>query len=294
MEAKPSTDDPVRWCRERLLVPGHPLSLTIPYAEPERRDELVALNTLVGEIAAVAGEVADPDIARRKLDWWREALSEGLPHPAVRAWLTSGAGARVGPDDFDALFAAVAAEIDPPRFERVESFERHCRNVAGAAALLETRLIESGQLPAGEPVRQLEVAAGAGYRARIARDVVLDARQQRWLIPLEVQAEFQVTRQDVATGTHSRKLDALVRHLAGGAVLDIDRALDALPARFAWRHRHLLLRLHLDRRIGVRLVRRPSRVTRERIAVGGPVDALSTWRLARRLRRRASRRAASD
>lgn len=294
MEAKPSTDDPVRWCRERLLVPGHPLSLTIPYADPARRDELLALTALVGEIAAVPGAVSEPDVARRKLEWWREALAEGLPHPAVQAWLKSGAGARVGPEDFAALFAAVAAEIDPPRFERVELFERHCRDVAGAAALLEARLIESGEAPAGEAGRELEAAAGAGYRARITRDIVLDARQQRWLIPLEMQAEFQLTRQEVASGTHTRKLDALVRHLAGGAVLDIDRAFDALPPRFAWRHRHLLLRLNLDRGIGIRLVRRPSRVARERIAVGGLVDALSTWRRARWLRKRASRQASPD
>jgi phytoene/squalene synthetase len=42
--------------------------------------------------------------------------------------------------------------------------------------------------------------ASAGYRIRITRDLVLDARQERWLVPLELQAEFQLTRQHVAAG----------------------------------------------------------------------------------------------
>src|SRR6056297_2191025 len=131
MTTPPSTDDPVAWCRSRLVVPGHPLALTLPYAPAEKRDALVALSAVIGEIASVPGHVSDPGVAQRKLGWWREALDEGLPHPAVQAWLRSGAARFVPASGFDLLIDAVATEIVPPRFEQSAALARHCRAIAG-------------------------------------------------------------------------------------------------------------------------------------------------------------------
>lgn len=283
MTTQPSTDDPVAWCRSRLLVPGHPLAITLPYAPPEHADAIVALSAVVGEIAAVPGDVSDPEVAQRKLDWWREALEGQLPHPAVQAWLQSGAAAHVKARDFEPLIDAVATEISPPRFERVEALNLHCRELAGPGALLEARLLDAGAAEADA----LTGLAAAGYRMRIVRDLVLDARQDRWLVPLELQAEYQLTRQHVAAAEGGRRLKALVRHMAGDAIVEIERHRQALPAQQAWRHRHFLLRVELDRRIGQKLVRKPARVLEERVAPGKTGDAFAVWRHARALRKAA-------
>ncbi|HKL53525.1 MAG TPA: squalene/phytoene synthase family protein [Wenzhouxiangellaceae bacterium] len=288
MTTPPSTDDPVAWCRSRLLVPGHPLALTLPYAAADKRDALVALLTVIGEIASVPGDVSDEQVAQRKLGWWREALAEGLPHPAVQAWLRSGAAQHVPPAGFDQLIDAVAAEIVPPRFEQVEAMERHCRLIAGPGALLEAMLVHDGTEPDEDEARRLVRLAAAGYRIRITRDLALDARQERWLVPLELQAEYQLTRQHVAAGEGGRRLDALVRHMAGDAILAIDKQISEFSAPAAWRNRHFLLRVQLDRNIGGKLLRKPSRVVEERVTPGRMSDAFSVWRRARELRKAAS------
>jgi len=287
MTTQPSTDDPVAWFRSRLTVPGHPLAITLPYAPPERADEIVALNALIGEIAAVPGEVSDPDVARQKLEWWRHALDEQLPHPAVQAWRQSGAAGYVKAADFGALIEAVASEISPPRFEQVEALELHCRELAGAGALLEARLVNAGAPPERDESESLTGLAGAGYRIRVARDLVLDAREERWMVPLELQAEYQLTRQHVAAGEGGHRLAALVRHMAGDAMVEIDRRWNALAADQAWRNRHFLLRVQLDRRIGQKLLARPERIIRERVAPGRIGDAIAIWRRARALRKAA-------
>lgn len=290
MTTSPSTDDPVAWCRSRLVVPGHPLALTLAYASVDKRDALVALLTVVGEIAAVPGDVSDPGVAQRKLEWWREALAEGLPHPAVQAWLESGAAQHVPAPEFDALIDAVALEIIPPRFEQVRALEQHCRAIAGPGALLEARLVNKGRSLDQDEAARLVCMAAAGYRIRITRDLVLDARQQRWLVPLELQAEYQLTRQHVAAGEGGRRLEALVRHMAGDAMIAIDSEIDALSASVAWRNRHFLLRAQLDRNVGLKLLRAPSRIIHERVAPGRLSDAFSVWRRARALRRAAVKR----
>jgi len=287
MTTPPSTDDPVAWCQSRLVVPGHPLALTLPYAPAEKRDALVALSAVIGEIASVPGHVSDPGVAQRKLGWWREALAEGLPHPAVQAWLKSGAARHVRAPEFDPLVDAVALEIAPPRFEQASELEQHCRAIAGPGALLEARLMNDGAKSEADDAGRLVRLAAAGYRIRITRDLVLDARRERWLVPLELQAEFQLTRQHIAAGEGGRRLDALVRHMASDAMLAIDREIGEFSTGAAWRNRHFLLRVQLDRNIGRKLLRKPARVTEERVAAGRIGDAFSLWRRARALRKAA-------
>lgn len=294
MTTPPSTDDPVAWCTSRLVVPGHPLAITLPYAAADKRDAIVSLLSVIGEIAAVPGEVSDADVARRKLGWWREALAEGLPHPAVQAWLKSGAARHVPAPAFDPLIDAVATEIVPPRFEEMDALAQHCRELAAPGALLEALLMNAGAVPNAGEADTLSELAAAGYRIRIVRDLVLDARHERWLVPLELQAEYQLTRQHVVAGEGGRRLAALVRHMAGDAMLAIDKHAEKLAAASAWRHRHFLLRVQLDRRIGQKLLRNPSRIVRERVAPGKMGDAFAVWRRAHALHKAERRFRRSD
>jgi phytoene synthase len=287
-EATPSTERTgLDWCRQRLLVPGHPLALTLRYADAGLRDRLLALHALISEIAAVPGAVSDPGVARRKLDWWRDALTQSLPHPAIRAWQAVAGPEHLGHADFQPLFAGVAREIDAPRFEQQSELAEHARAVAAPAARLEAKLVDPGGLDA--LAAEISAAAGVAYRIRIVRDLVIDAREDRWRVPLDLQAEYQLTRQQVAAASGGHRLEALVRHMAADAVLELQRELAAITPVSAWRQRHLLLRLELDRDLGRRIVRRPVRITRERVAATGPMAALLLWRYARRLRRAANR-----
>lgn len=280
----PSTEPlELGWCRQRLLLPGHPLLLTLHYAAVPQRDLVLALHALISEIAAVPDQVHDASVARRKLDWWRQALSQGLAHPAIQAWQAVGGVDRLEADAFDGLLQAVDREIDAPRFEQYSELRAHAQAVAAPAAMLEARLIDPDAADALNP--ELSAAAGAAYCIRIVRDLVIDARRDRWHVPLDLQAEYQLTRQQVASAADGHRIEALIRHLAGDAVLELQRQRAAIEPLAAWRQRHLLLRLELDCRLGQYIVRRPGRVLRERIKVTRPSSGLLLWRYARGLKR---------
>lgn len=290
MTRPPSTEDspePLEWCRARMLVPGHPLALTLPYADPALRPRLLALHTVVAEIAAVPGSVSDPGVAQRKLDWWRQALVEQLPHPALRALIETGAAGRLPAGAWQPLLAAVESEIRLPRFEQTHEWTAHCRAVAGSGAALELTLVEREPEPTvREAVTEM---AGAGYRLRMLRDLVLDARRERWWLPLALQAEFQLSRTELVQDAHPLRRDALIRHIAGAALLAFEQSRNQMPPGSRWLHRHLLLRLDLDRVLGRRMLRRPARVARERVGATGMVAALAVWHRARTLQREANR-----
>lgn len=280
-----STEAPLDWCRARLLVPGNPLALTLPYAPPSSRDALLALRTVISEIAAVPGEVSDADVARRKLGWWRQALRENLPHPAVQAFIDSGAARNVPADLLEAVIGSVAGAVDSPRFEQLAELQAHGLAIAGPAARAEACLVAHGKPVSATVVERLEQMAAAGYRIRLVRDLVLDARHQRWSVPLEVQAEFQITRQQAADGEGGHRLLAMIRHLAALAERDRKAALEQMDPADAWQHRHAVLASILDARLARRIVRRPSSIIEQRLTSSGPMAALAVWRQARRLQR---------
>lgn len=276
------------WCAERLLVPGNPLTLTRPYAAENLRDPLLALRAVIGEIARVPGEVSDGDVGRRKLGWWRQALTEHLPHPALQALTATGAARPRIVAELLGLVDAVETTLHAPRFETVDAFDAHARALAGPAARAEAGLVEDDELRQDVVEPLVALTAGA-YRVRMVRDLVLDARQQRWTVPLELQAEFQVTRQQVAAGEQPHRTRALMAWMAGQAVTTMVRAEASLAAQAAWRHRHAVLHTTLDARLGRRIVRRPGRALEHRLDAVGPLTALTLWRRARALRRRADR-----
>ena len=134
------------WCAERLLVPGNPLTLTRPYAAENLRDPLLALRAVIGEIARVPGEVSDGDVGRRKLGWWRQALTEHLPHPALQALTATGAARPRIVAELLGLVDAVETTLHAPRFETVDAFDAHARALAGPAARAEAGLVEDDEL----------------------------------------------------------------------------------------------------------------------------------------------------
>lgn len=291
------------WCRERMLVPGNPLVASLPFAPPGERDLILALRTVVGELAAVPETVSDPGVAVRKLQWWREALANpaGQKHPAIEAANETGLTSRLEAGAWDDLLTGVQSSLAAPRFEQFEELWQHCCDIGGAAAILEAKIIaaaspELSRFSAsaerseseGTPratIPSLSDLGAAGYLTRVVRDLALDARNSRWSVPLDLQAGFQVDRQQVASGRDSRAWRALVLELLSRAHRKRQQALAALAPEEKWRHRHLLITAALDERLGRRLAGKPAKILEQRILPGGMGNLLTAWRAARRLKR---------
>jgi 15-cis-phytoene synthase len=273
--------EPLAWCRQRLLVPGNPLTASLPFADPSERDAILVLRALISELASAAEGSGERAVAEARLDWWRQALRDGNDHPLTQALEQTGVSRRLAPDRFDALMAAVLESLDKPRFENTPQAWTFFRCIGGEASRLEGELIEGGE---AIEVDLAELGAAA-YLVRVTRDLAIDARANRWLVPLDLQADFQVSRQDLLSETGSRGLDGLVRGLLDEALRRGDRLTRALPPEFAWRHRHLLLSWALERRLAAHIARRPRTILKKRILPGHAGNVWTAWREARRLKK---------
>lgn len=274
--------DSLHWCRERLLVRGNPLTASIHFAPSGLKDQILALRAVITEIASIPGQVSEPDVAREKLDWWGRALGEELPHPAVRALIGSGAASRLSRSGFRSLIEGVALTLENPRFERREQAWEYFLAVGGPAATLEAELAGGDQLA----VDRLQPLGAVSCLVRQVRDLSIDARRNRWLVPLDIQAEFQVARAD-ALGEHaSAGFNGMVRQWLTDGFRRSERVLAQLRPEEAWEQRHLLIQHELDRRLALGLARKPQRILAQRLLPGHAGNVWTAWRCARRLHKR--------
>ncbi len=271
--------EPLEWCRQRLLVKGNPLTASLPFAAPEYRDAILALRAVITEVASIPGTVSEPDVALAKLDWWRRALVEQLPHPAVQALAGAVAAEQMDQGHFSDLIDGIALTLDNPRFEHRERAWDYFMRVGGPAARLEAGLV-------GGDAAETDAMAVLGANAclvRQVRDLGMDARANRWLVPLDIQAEFQVSRQEALQEKASAGFNGMVRQWLADGLRRTARARESLDRKTAWRQRHLLIQHALDHRLASRLARRPQCILDGRILPGQLGNAWTAWRTARRL-----------
>jgi phytoene synthase len=270
--------EPLEWCRQRLLVPGNPLNATLPFADEARQDAILALRTVIAEIAAAGSEA---EVAEARLNWWYQALRENNAHPAVRALNASGVSETLEPAAFDPLIGGVGESVGNPRFESTRQAWQFFRRAGGVASALEARLIEP-DLVTDEPFIELGAAT---YLIRITRDLAVDARANRWLVPLDLQADYQVSRQDAIADKATPAFNGLIRALLSEALGRADLAQKTLDGQAAWKHRHQLLLWTLDRHLATRLARRPQMILERRLLPGHAGNVWRAWRAARRLKK---------
>ncbi len=272
--------EPLEWCRQRLLVKGNPLTASLPFAPHEHRDAILALRAVITEVASIPGTVTEPDVALAKLDWWRRALDEQLPHPAVRALAQTGAAERLDKARFAKLIDGIALSLENPRFEQRELAWEYFMKMGAPAARLEAGLIGGDQAESDA----LAVLGANGCLVRQVRDLGLDAHANRWLVPLDIQAEFQVSRQDALQKKASGGFNGMVRQWLADGLHRSAGARQALDSDASWRHRHLLIQHALDHRLAVSLARRPQCILEGRMLPGQLGNSWTAWRTARRLR----------
>lgn len=246
------------------------------------RAPLMVLHALAGAIAAIPEEVSDRGVAARTLAWWREALADDLPHPALQAARATGVFERIPRSALMDLIDQTAIWLEGPRFETNAQWVAFARTQAEAVVRCEALLVDP-KLSDGV-LASLVAAGGAAWRARRLRDLVQDARADRWWVPLEHQAAFQVTRQEVVLADPVPRLSGLIRHLADEVAGDLQQAMGRVDARDAWTHRHLWLRWVLDAHLVKQIRSRPADILSERLATTRWTTPFLLWLKARKLR----------
>jgi phytoene synthase len=279
------TDD---YCRERAARPGASLHYSLLFTADTTRRRLLALHAIRQELCAVERECSDRQVARLKLQWWRDELQRAAggtaQHPAAQALCASA-----DPHTFpltgllslvDNLEAALATAACPT----AEALLQHCRGIGGLTGELAVELSDARDVA----TRQHGILLGSALHCTdLLFDLRADATRDRLLLPRDELIEYRVTAADLSRAESGTAVRALL-----GAQIDRARqlfmdALRQLPAADRWSQHHGLIMTQLHLALLDSLTADPTRLLRERVTLPGWRKLWIAWRSAAGARRAA-------
>ena len=125
---KPSNE--VRFCWEQVLRTNRLFRISTVFAPADRARQLLPLHALFGAVEEISSKHSDEDLARRKLDWWRQECArlenQGSEHPILRELLDSGAYQAMRKDSLAQLFDDAESRLDPRPPPDVDGLKSLC------------------------------------------------------------------------------------------------------------------------------------------------------------------------
>ena len=248
-------------------------------------DQLLALHALFASIELVCCEVTDEIVAHRKINWWRDELSERQAaqsnHPVVRHLHASGALKKVPAAALRALLGSVEARIETSAPTDEDEFLLLCQGVYRPQVELELAI---GGIDGAFNDEKLMT----GGLIQLLRENNKRKENAFWWVPLNLLARFNIKRSDIEAFQDSKALRALFTHLLGLVRTPIDDRLFYgqvdLPDGVGDVHLQLMIALQ-NRQLARLLATSPDRYSGE-LARSRAGDLMDAWKRARQLNKR--------
>lgn len=182
--------------------------LTVLFAPPAKRDDLLALYAFNHELARAREVVSEPPLALIRLQWWREVVEGARRHHETAAPLGDALdrGALL-PSDLLPVIEAREIEAEP-EIATLGDFHRYVLNGAGGLAVAAGRLLGHDR---PEELRPLGAAYGV---AGVLRSVPTLAAQRRCLLPADLLAEQGLSPEAAIAEPDTPSVQTVLRRLA--------------------------------------------------------------------------------
>ena len=270
---------PDAYCEQKAAQSGSSFFHSFHFLTPERRRAIVALYAFCREVDDVVDEVADPDLARIKLAWWRSEIASvfgGQPqHPVAQALQPAVRAFALPQEHFQTVIDGMSMDIEHSGYSDFATLELYCHRVAGVVGLLSAEIFGYADPATKGYARDLGVAF---QLTNIIRDVGEDARRGRIYLPQDELARFGVAAADLFRGRGGTAFAALMAHQVARARSWYEKALAALPRADRRTQRPGLIMAAIYRRLLDEIEREGFRVLDRRIALTPLTKAWLAWK----------------
>ncbi len=218
---------PDEYCQAKAAQSGSSFYYSFLFLPLEKRQAITALYAFCREVDDIVDETSDADLARTKLAWWSEEVSElfhgTAQHPVTRALLTAVEKFDLPEARFQEVLAGMQMDLSQNRYPSFQHLELYCHRVAGVVGLMAAEIFGCTQAATHGYAERL----GTAFQlTNIIRDIGEDARRNRIYIPLDELQQFDIQPSDILHGHNSDRFRALLG-------FQIDRARDFYMRAFS-------------------------------------------------------------
>ena len=274
---------PDEYCQAKTAQSGSSFYYSFLFLPPDRRRAITALYAFCREVDDVVDDVADPQVARAKLAWWRreiEAVYAGTPqHPVARALEPVVAAFALPQGDLQTVIDGMAMDLDHTRYLDFAALEQYCHRVGGVVGLLSAEIFGR----TAEATRRYARDLGVAFQlTNIIRDVGEDARRGRIYLPQDELHRFDVAPSAILAGRADDNFRRLMAFQVDRARDWYARALASLPDADRRAQRPGLVMAAIYRTLLDEIERDDYRVLDRRIALTPLRKLWIAWKTARR------------
>jgi len=223
---------PQEYCQSKAATSGSSFYYSFMFLPKPRREAITALYAFCREVDDIADECHEPDIARAKLAWWRNEVSNlyaGHPqHPVTKALAPAVQTYNLNEEHFQEIIDGMQMDLEQNRYIDFKQLQLYCYRVASVVGLLSASIFGYSDRKTLKYAHDLGLAF---QLTNIVRDVGEDARRDRIYLPLDELAKFDVTENDMLQGQESEQVRNLLEFQIERAESYYERAFAELPAR---------------------------------------------------------------
>ena len=222
-----SPDD---YCQQKTAQSGSSFYYSFLFLPPERRRAITALYAFCREVDDTVDECTDQGVARIKLAWWRNEISQmykGNPgHPVTQALQPHIAPYQLEERHLQAIIDGMEMDLDQTRYLDYAALQKYCWRVAGVVGILSASIFG---VTSPQTLQYAEKLGLAFQLTNIIRDVGEDARKGRIYLPVNELQQFDVKAADILNARHSERFENLMKFQAQRAHALYDEAFALLP-----------------------------------------------------------------
>ena len=274
---------PDQYCQDKAAASGSSFYYSFMFLPAKQRQAITALYAFCREVDDVVDECSDIDIARRKLDWWREEIEtcfSGQPrHPVAQALQQPVQEYNLPLEYFQEVIDGMEMDLDQNRYESFKELALYCHRVAGVVGLLSAEIFGYRHR---DTLKYAETLGIAFQLTNILRDVREDAERGRIYLPLDEMLEHQINPHDLLKGAATDTLGDLLDYQAQRARQYYQRAMSCLPAEDRYSQRSGVIMAAIYQTLLDEIEADGYRVMRQRVSLTPLRKFWIAWRTARK------------
>lgn len=278
---------PEQYCQQKTASSGSSFYYSFLFLTPDVRRAITALYAFCREVDDVVDEIADKDVAQKKLDWWRYEIVETFAgtanHPVTKEIILLIEPYALPQSLFEDIIDGMQMDLVQSQYSSLQELETYCYRAASAVGLLAARLF--GYTDPGT----LDYAHDLGMAfqlTNIIRDVKEDAERERIYLPQDLMAHCGVSRESLVNGEYNDALHGLLLQLASRAESWYESAHAQLPDCDRWQQRSGIIMSDIYHALLVRMREQNFNVMKGRVAISKLGKLWLAWKAARREHKR--------
>jgi phytoene synthase len=225
---------PAEYCQNKAAKSGSSFYYSFMFLPEKQRLAITALYAFCREVDDVVDECHDADVARVKLNWWRQEIQntfnkESPPnHPVCLALVNIIEQFELPQEYFLEIIDGMEMDLEQTRYATFAELSLYCYRVASVVGLLAAEIFGYQDR---ETLKYANKLGMAFQLTNILRDVKEDASLGRLYIPSEELKKFGVSENDILNHQCNDSVRKLMDFQAKRAKEHYDEAFSLLPEK---------------------------------------------------------------